>query len=178
MRTRQKQRCATLSETLQNKMHACKTRLDFKIQGMISIQNEIRTRSERDTNLHNLRPLRDETGQHPVYTRAFLLGVPDGLKPQKRDTRLKNETAWTLVINLRPRSHVKPSLAVYTFHGHCIKYDIMFTEISSTNKTVLCARRWLYSVRAVVTVLCERAFFCLLSCFYAPSMTSHFYKLF
>ena len=51
-----------LSETLQNKIHACKTRSAWKIQGMVSIQNEIRTRSERATNLHNLRPWRDKTG--------------------------------------------------------------------------------------------------------------------
>ena len=35
-----------------------------KVQGMVSIQNNIRTRSERDTNLHNLRAWRDKTGQH------------------------------------------------------------------------------------------------------------------
>ena len=52
---------------------------------MVSIQNGIGTRSERDTNLHNLRALRDKTGQHSRMTRIFLVGVPDALK------HLKNE---------------------------------------------------------------------------------------
>ena len=36
--------------------------LPKKVQGTVMIQNEIGTRSERDINLHNLRPLRDKTG--------------------------------------------------------------------------------------------------------------------
>ena len=63
------------------------------VQGMVSIQNEIRSRSERDTNLHNLRPLRDKTGKH---TRIFLIGVPVSWNcetPRKKDT-WKTTSAW------------------------------------------------------------------------------------
>ena len=57
MRTRQKQRCA-IFVPLKNEIGS------WKVQGMVSIQKEIRTRSERDTHLHNLRPWRGKTGWH------------------------------------------------------------------------------------------------------------------
>ena len=67
---------------------------------MVSIQIEIRTRSERDTNLH--RPWRDETGSNPVYTRIILIGVPGVLKHLKNEIHTwKSRSAWVLVINVR-----------------------------------------------------------------------------
>ena len=55
---------------------------------MASIQNEIRTNSERDTHLQKLRPSRDKTGNH------------------LKNTRLKKEIGMNLVINFRRRSYV------------------------------------------------------------------------
>ena len=58
---------------------------------MVSIQDEIQMRSERDPDLHNLRPLRDKTGGIPAYTRIFLIGVPGVLKHLKPRYTLENE---------------------------------------------------------------------------------------
>ena len=56
------------------------------------IQNEMGTRSERDTNLDNLRPLRGQDTSALQDTLGFVLvGVPVSWgAPQKRDTRLKH----------------------------------------------------------------------------------------
>ena len=50
-----------LSETPHKRDTRVQNEIEYKIQGMVSIQNEIGTRSKR-TNLHNLRPSRDKTG--------------------------------------------------------------------------------------------------------------------
>ena len=73
-----KQKCATYVETLQNEMHAWKRdRFQKKVQGMINIQNEIRTRSERDTNLHHLGPFKGQDREaFSGYTRIVLIEVP------------------------------------------------------------------------------------------------------
>ena len=72
-------------------MHAWKARSDKKIQDMVSIHNEIRTRSDRDTNLHNWGHEGARQGSMPVYTGIFLIVGPNVSKHLNRDTRLKNE---------------------------------------------------------------------------------------
>ena len=60
-----------MSETLQNEIHACK-RDRMKIQGMVSIPNEIRTRYE----FTYFEAIETRQGSTPVYTRIFLIGAP------------------------------------------------------------------------------------------------------
>ena len=74
-----------------------------KIRGMV----RSRRRSERDTNLHYLRPVRETSqGSMPVYTRIFLIGMPGVLNtPRSRYTPEKRDWHDFLAINVCRRSY-------------------------------------------------------------------------
>ena len=77
-----------------------------------------RTRSERDTNLHNLGTLGDKTGQHSRIHSDFPCWSARCLEtPRKRDARLKNEISMNFGNKFSPP--LKSACAALCFKNMC-----------------------------------------------------------